>query len=174
MADGVQGDWPRLERVRVSIDGMHRGDRARLVRVVGTAAETAFRAGFDRGAAPDGSAWAPTREGGTPLAGFEQHWTLRYRGSIATLASDHPGARAHQRGATILPKRRGVGRGAGGRFTKGTLGVLAFVVGGRKVFARKVKIPARRMTPRNGSLEGWVTPIRAAVEAELTAMWEGR
>jgi hypothetical protein len=174
MSDGVTGDWNVIQRVRVAVGGMARGARPRLLRVVGVAAWRELAAGFDRAADPSGAAWAPTRAGGQPLAGYDRHWTLRFTGNGAQLASDHPGARIHQKGGVIFPKRGGVGRDAKGKFTRGRLGVLAFMVGGKKVFAKKVKIPARRMTPRNGTLEAWAAPIAAAVDAELTAMWEGR
>ncbi len=175
MDDGVKGDWPKLERVRVRLEGLGRGEsRVRLVRAVGETALTELRKGFERGAAPDGAGWKRTTDGKRPLAGFERYWSLRYAGSVAQLASDHPGARAHHRGAVILPKRGGVGRDTRGKFTRGKMGVLAFTVGERKVFARKVKLPSRRMTPRSGTLEGWVQPIADAVDREFTAIWEGR
>ena len=175
MDDGVKGDWPKLERVRVRLDGLGRGEtRLRLVRAVGETALQELRAGFERGHGPDGATWARTTEGKPALRGFDRHWTLRYAGAVVQLVSDHPGARAHMRGAVILPKRGGVGRGPRGKFTKGKLGLLAFTIGGRKVFAKKVKLPSRRMTPRNGTLEGWVQPIADAVDREFTAIWEGR
>ncbi len=175
MDEGVKGDWPRLERVRVRLDGLGRGEtRLRLVRAVGETALQELHAGFERGHGPDGAGWKRTTDGKRPLAGFERYWSLRYAGSVVQLASDHPGARAHHRGAVILPKRGGVGRDTRGKFTRGKMGVLAFTVGGRKVFAKKVKLPSRRMTPRSGTLEGWVQPIADAVDREFTAIWEGR
>lgn len=170
MRDGVEGDWPALQRVRVRLDGLGRGPtRLRLVRVVGETALTELRAGFDRSHGPDGATWARTTEGKPALRGFDRYWTLRYAGAAVRLVSDHPGARAHMRGAVILPKRGGVGRGP-----RGKLGLLAFTIGGRKVFAKKVKLPARRPVPRNGTLQRWARPIEDAVDQELTAIWEGR
>lgn len=175
MGDGVEGEWPRLERVRVRLDGLGRGEtRLRLVRAVGETALQELHAGFERGHGPDGATWARTTEGERPLVGFERHWTLRYTGTAIQLVSDHPGARAHMRGAVILPKRGGAGRDSRGKFTKGKLGLLAFTIGGRKVFAKKVKLPVRRPVPRNGTLQRWARPIEDAVDQELTAIWEGR
>lgn len=166
----IRGNFEALARVRIGVDGLASNGLGRLVRVVGDAAVAELRAGFSEAHDPSGSAWKSTTDGRKPLQGFDRHWTLTLGRGVARLSSNHPGARAHQLGAVIVPRRRSRGRDTGGRFTTARGGVLAFVIGGAKVFARKVVLPKRRMTPRNGSLEGWARGIEGAVNAELALM----
>lgn len=87
----------------------------------------------DEKTAPDGSAWAPNIAGTSIL--FETGRNLVY--SLASSASemeaewgaDWEFAHVHQDGAVIVPK------GAE---------QLSFVIGGERVFAKKVVIPSRR------------------------------
>lgn len=166
----VRGDYAKIAKVRLGIERAG-GRVAVLTRVVGEAALEALRDGFDRGRAPDGAAWARTTDGRRPLGGsLAASWALRVSGTVASLRSDHVGARLHQRGGVVVAKRGGAGRDAAGRFARGRLGVLAFTVGGRKVFARKVTIPQRRMHPAAGTLEGWAEPIAARVRAHFAGV----
>ena len=84
------------------------------------------------GPAPDGSAWAPNREGRTPIL----HRTGRLARSIdyavsgmqAVVGSGLIYAAIHQFGGTIVPK---------------SATALVFSVGGRVIRAKKVTMPAR-------------------------------
>lgn len=84
------------------------------------------------GPAPDGSAWAPNLEGRRPVlhrsGALARSIDYAVSGMQAVVGSGLIYAAIHQFGGTILPKK-------GDR--------LAFQIGGRQVFARKVTMPAR-------------------------------
>lgn len=81
---------------------------------------------------PEGAAWVANREGGSILfrTGSNLRDSIDHRSTdtVAAWGTGWIGARVHQFGATIRPKD-------GGR--------LAFMVGGKQVFARSVTIPPR-------------------------------
>lgn len=84
------------------------------------------------GPAPDGSAWAPNLENRRPIlhrsGALARSIDYAVQGMQAIVGSGLIYAAIHQFGGTILPK-------AGDR--------LAFRIGNRQVFARKVTMPAR-------------------------------
>lgn len=163
----VKGDFRKIAKVRIGIEGARRHLR-RITQAVGDAALEELREGIAAGCAPDGTAWPPTTDGRKALqGGMAASWGVTVNGLRASLRTSHEGAGMHQRGGVIVAKRKGSGRDAGGRFTQGRPGVLVFVVGGRKVFARKVKIPRRRMTPMTGTLERWAPRVVRVVQEQL-------
>ena len=164
----LKGDFRKIAKVRIGLQWMRRSLR-QITQVVGDAALDELRTGIAEGRAPDGAAWPATSEGRKALqGGMAASWTLTVNGLRASLRTSHDGAGMHQRGGVIVAKRKGTGRDGAGRFTRGRRGVLAFVVGGRKVFARKVKIPQRRMTPQTGTLERWEPRVAHVVQDHLS------
>ena len=81
---------------------------------------------------PDGAAWPPNHDGGSILFRTGSHLSdsIQHAAGASDVhwGSGWIGARVHQFGAVIRP-------------VKGK--VLAFMLGGKKVFAKKVTIPAR-------------------------------
>jgi len=81
---------------------------------------------------PDGARWAPTRQGRGALFVRGRHLAASIRGAAtgnkAIWGTGWIGARVHQFGAIIVPVQAKA---------------LVFEIGGRKVFAQKVVIPAR-------------------------------
>lgn len=155
---GLVGDWQKLHRFASGLEAVGGAGRAgfpRLVRLTGRAAFEALREDFSNSHDASGSTWPRTTDGRAALVGFGKYWRLIIAGNAVRLSSNHPGARAHQLGATIVPT--------------GAAGLLAFTIGGRKVFARKVKLPARRATPRNGGLDAWAPRLRKVVVDDLAA-----
>lgn len=154
----VTGDWQKLRLFKGRVERLGGNVLPRLVRVVGRAALEELREGFAGSRGADGTGWPSTTEGRKPLVGFGKHWRLVIAGGALRLTSDHPGARAHNYGATIVPKN--------------DLKALKFTIGGRTVFARKVRLPKRRATPKNGSLQGWAPRLRKVAVDELAAILE--
>jgi hypothetical protein len=154
--EGLTGDWAALRRLRAGVDDVAREGFGRVVRRTSEAVLDAVHEGHAQGRDPSGASWASTTDGRRALqGGFPASWRTAISGNVVTLATSHDGAGAHQRGKTITPK---------------TARVLAFVIGGQKVFARKVKIPQRRMHPSGGTLETWAPRLRVAALDELAAV----
>lgn len=127
---------------------------------VGAAVLTKVQLGFRTASDPYGMPWKPLKlRDGRPLSD-----TGRLRRSIlaqsdnsgVTIGTNLKYARAHQFGATIVPK---------------TAKRLVFAgQGGRKIFAKKVVIPARPYLPLNTAGQTVLPPTwRAAVVARLKA-----
>ncbi|MDC7787360.1 phage virion morphogenesis protein [Rhodoplanes sp. TEM] len=104
---------------------------------------------------PDGAAWPPNRAGTSILLQSGRHLldsiAFIVGGDQVEVGSSWEYAHVHQDGATITPK---------------TAQRLAFKVGGRTVFARKVTIPARPFV-------GFSAEDREKVE-RLATDWLGR
>lgn len=86
---------------------------------------------FDEGVAPDGTAWKPVRRGGKPLVvrgALRNSISHQADGAEVLIGTNVISAAVHQFGAVIEPKNAKM---------------LAFRMGDRLVFARKVTIPAR-------------------------------
>ena len=100
-----------------------------LARLIQQSARERLIAG---GPAPDGSAWAPNLEGRRPVlhrsGALARSIDYAVSGMQAVVGSGLIYAAIHQFGGTIVPKK-------GDR--------LAFQIGGRQIFARKVTMPAR-------------------------------
>lgn len=84
------------------------------------------------GPAPDGAAWKPNREGRTPIlhrsGALARSIDYAVSGMQAVIGSGLIYAAIHQFGGTIVPK---------------TAGQLAFSIGNRLIFTKKVTMPAR-------------------------------
>lgn len=116
---------------RLSLDD---GGAAKLLEELGALGERQTRRRIEtEKTAPDGTPWAPNKEGHSILLESGRH----LRDSVAFIASGSEEvqwgeswefAHVHQYGATIVPK---------------TAQRLAFTLNGKKVFAKKVTIPAR-------------------------------
>ncbi len=166
----VRGDFAALARVAMGLDRVSRNLMPRLTRVIGEEALVELRAGMAEGRGADGVTWKRTTEGKLALqGGMPGSWGVTASRTVASLRTQHEGAGTHQKGMVIRPKRRRGGRDAAGRFTSGAAGVLAFVVGGQKVFAKKVTIPKRRTTPLNGTLGRWAPRLVSVAETTLRA-----
>lgn len=153
MDSGVHGDFAKLRAFTARVEAIGNTGLRRVVRVVGRAALAELREGYAGSKDATGAAWALTTDGRRALTTYARHWRLVVAGNAVRLASDHIGAGVHQHGATITPKKAD--------------GVLVFTVAGVKIHARKVTVPARRVTPRNGGLDAWAPALRAAVTNEL-------
>lgn len=166
----IRGDFAALARVSMGLDRVSRSLMPRLTRVLGAEALVALREGMAEGRGADGSVWKRTTEGRLALqGGMPGSWRATATRTVASLRTQHEGAGTHQRGMVITAKRGARGRDARGKFTRGSLGVLAFTVGGRKVFARKVTIPKRRTTPLNGTLGRWAPRLVSVAQTALRA-----
>lgn len=108
-------------------------DATELMSAVGAMGESQTRRRItDEKTAPDGTAWAPNREGTSILSKTGEHLL----GSIAWVSSAAEAewgaaweyAHVHQFGATITPK---------------SAAQLSFMLGGSLVHAKKVTIPSR-------------------------------
>jgi phage gpG-like protein len=150
----VAGDFAKLHRLAASMEAAA-GAFPRLVRLVGEAALEELREGIAAGRDPAGAKWPATTEGKRALGGgMAASWVLSVEGDTARLSTEHEGAGAHQTGKVITPK---------------TKPLLAFQIGERKVFAKRVTLPQRRMHPRSGSLESWAPRLRRVAVDELSA-----
>lgn len=119
-----------LEAVAAALQG---GSTEPLMTNIGAILESSQRERIEETkTAPDGTKWVPSRGPGTTLLATGRH----LRDSLAFIASadqveagsSWEFAHIHQDGAVIKPK---------------SAERLAFRIGGRKVFAKQVKIPAR-------------------------------
>lgn len=106
-----------------------------LFEAIGLALVASTQHRFETETGPDGSPWPPSiralAEGGktlTDTAAFRNSVSFEATPRSVAVGSDHPGAAVHQFGATIVPV---------------AARALAFSIGGRDVFAKKVTIPAR-------------------------------
>lgn len=99
---------------------------ARLIR------ESARERLISGGPAPDGAAWAPNKEGRTPIlhrtGALARSIDYRVAGDQAIVGSGLVYAAIHQFGGTIVPKSKPA---------------LVFRIGGRLVRTKKVTMPAR-------------------------------
>lgn len=102
------------------------------------------------GPSPSGAAWAPNKEGRKPIlhrtGALARSIDYAVVGMQAVVGSGLVYAAIHQFGGTIVPKK-------GDR--------LAFRIGNRQIFARKVTIPARPYVGLSGSDRDEL--VRAAV-----------
>ena len=122
-----------LQTITRLVDGIGNFDRAKLLSMIGALGESQTRRRIEsEKTAPDGSAWPANVEGTSILNRTGQHLVQ----SLAWIPGEDSVewgagwefAHVHQHGATITPK---------------TAERLAFSIGGRQVFAKRVTIPAR-------------------------------
>ncbi len=125
----VQG----LGAVLTQMQSLEHIDKARLLDRLGTlgVSQTQRRLQSEK-TSPAGAAWKKTKDGRGALFATGAHLndTMDHRATAASVewGTGWIGARVHQYGATIVPVKAKV---------------LAFKVGGKSVFAKKVVIPAR-------------------------------
>lgn len=129
----IEIDRGDLERVNALVTRLADFDAGELVAEIVQLGENQTRKRIESGGpGPDGEAWPPNLEGAPILFRTGRH----LHDSIASSASGDGGewgaawefAHVHQYGATIVPK---------------DAPRLAFMLGGKSVFAKKVTIPAR-------------------------------
>ncbi len=132
---GLSIDIADLLRAEMHVSrlALESGAAGKLLEEIGElgAAQTRRRIEVEK-TSPDGTPWAPNKEGHSILLESGRH----LRDSVAFLAGGEEVewgeswefAHVHQYGATIVPK---------------TAQRLAFTLNGQKVFAKKVTIPAR-------------------------------
>lgn len=126
-------DASELAAVIALIDGLGDFRRAELLSSIGALGEDQTRRRIsDEKTGPDGSAWPANAEGTSILHRTGQHLlqsiSWMQSGDVVEWGAAWEFAHIHQFGAVILPK-------AAKR--------LSFLLGGRRVFARRVTIPAR-------------------------------
>ncbi len=129
----IEIDVTDLAAVNALVTGLADFDAAPLVTELVQLGENQTRKRIDSGGpGPDGEAWPPNKEGTPTLkrSGRNLHDTI---GSTSSGTSGEFGAawefaHIHQEGATIAPK---------------SAARLSFMLGGKRVYAKKVTIPAR-------------------------------
>lgn len=129
----IEVDKHDLAAINALVTGLSDFDAAPLVEEIVQLGENQTRKRIESGGpGPDGEAWPPNKEGTAILFRTGRH----LHDSAASSASGTSGewgeswefAHVHQDGAVIAPKNADR---------------LSFMVGGKRVFAKKVTIPAR-------------------------------
>lgn len=126
-------DVSDFARVEALVTRLSAFDASELMSAIGAMGESQTRRRItDEKTAPDGTAWAPNREGTSILLRTGEHllgsvaWSSS--GAEAEWGESWEYAHVHQDGAVITPK---------------TAARLSFMLGGKLVHAKKVTIPAR-------------------------------
>jgi len=160
----VQGDTKALQQLRARIGKVRSPEfKKRVSNVVGHEALSLVLEGFEASKDPYGVRWKGLKtRTGQPLLD-----TGRLRNSINVrpidggfkLATDVKYAPLHQHGGVVVPRRARA---------------LRFMVGGKPVFAARVKVPARPFLPDNRGLpRAWAKAFHAIatdfIRAELGA-----
>ncbi len=130
---------------------------------VGRVLKTKTQLGFHNATDPYGRPWAalksragqPLRDKGHLMNSFD----YRVEGNAVEFGTNNPSAPVHQHGATIRPKDSAPGAR------------LRFLVNGRAVFAREVKIPPRQMLPLNGLPADWAEDIVDKLVDVINRKW---
>jgi phage gpG-like protein len=129
----IEVDRDDLAAINALVTGLSDFDAGPLVTEIAQLGENQTRKRIESGGpGPDGTKWPPNKEGTPILYRTGQH----LHDSIASSSSGTSGewgaawefAHVHQEGAVITPK---------------SAGRLAFMLGDKRVFAKKVTIPAR-------------------------------
>lgn len=168
----LKGDFAKLARLQSQVKNLVSDDlKLRLANVVGAAALTELQLGFRESRNPYGQAWAPLqlRKGGKPLLD-----TGRMRSSFSyqpsrsgfRIGTNFIGAKVHQYGATITPKRAKFLRFRGkihGRTRRTT----------PWIFAKSVTIPRRQMVPEGRLGERWSKAINDSATRFLSRIMKG-
>lgn len=126
-------DAADLDRAIARVGRLDDFDASELMSSMGALGESQTRRRIsDEKTAPDGAAWPPNKRGGSILVETGGHLLASVAfvssASEAEWGASWEHAHVHQYGATIVPK------GAE---------ALAFSIGGKSVFAKKVTIPPR-------------------------------
>lgn len=130
---------------------------------IGRVLKAKVQLGFHTGTDPYGRPWAPLKSrSGQPLRDkghLMNSYDYQVEGNSVVLGTNLMYAPTHQFGATIKPK---------GGDPKSR---LFFLVNGRPVFAREVKIPPREMLPLDGLPADWDADIADAVGKVIADKW---
>lgn len=126
-------DTSDLDRVIAKFGGLDKIPTSDLMEGIGAIGESQTRRRItDEKTGPDGQAWPANREGTSILLRTGQHLLASVAyvagGDTAEWGASWEFAHVHQFGATIKPKNKKR---------------LSFLVGGNRVSAKQVKIPAR-------------------------------
>lgn len=157
---GVRGDFKALRVLREGALAIGSGRVGRaVVRQCADEAEALLMMEFSLGEDPYGRRWPRKWGGSQPLRHFGKHLTVQVvAGRGFRVTSTHPGARIHQYGGTIRPKRRRA---------------LAIPVhggpnaGGSLRFVRKVVMPDRQYVPEWALPRAWLARFRQVEASEL-------
>ena len=129
-----------------------------VLHALGRLLKTRVQLGFQAGRDPYGNAWLPLRSRrGRPLRDtgrLMNSITYQVQGETLTVGTNVAYAPTHQFGATISAR---------------TKPFLHFVVNGRHVQVRQVKIPARPMFPLSGVPKAWQEDMIAEVNDFIAA-----
>lgn len=137
MADGVSitVDVADLAHVEALVSRISNFDATELMSAIGAMGESQTRRRIsDEKTSPDGTAWAPNREGTSILLKSGEHllasiaWTSSAAEAEWGASWEH--AHVHQDGMVITPKNAAQ---------------LSFMLGGKLVHAKKVTIPKREI-----------------------------
>lgn len=142
------GDTKRLQQLAQTVGTLRApAARRRLLNAIGHGALERVLTGFEQSRDPYGMRWKDLKyRQGQPLRDrglLMNSINVRVTSSSFELATDRKGARLHQHGGVVVPRRAKM---------------LAFKVNGRTVFAKKVTIPARPFVPDGRGLpRSWAT-----------------
>jgi len=180
----ITGDFARMSKLIAQLERAARGEAFKAVgRAFAHELQHQVARGIDQARAPSGAAWKPRIQGGKALATLGDRAIVKFTGNVIRATIAFKWAGVHQHGATIYPKTERTAshwHGKNKRLkhdasrTTNRGGVLAFSIGGSKVFARKVTIPARPMLPNEGAdmPPRWVFAVRDVVD-EVIFVWLG-
>jgi hypothetical protein len=141
-----------------------------VARAIAPAVVRLARDGGAQGRDPYGAAWAPRRDGGPAnLRAVLAALTATALKNRVRMRVRHPGARVHQYGAVIKPKRKAGGRGG---YREGR--ALRFELGGRVVFARRVAVPQRQYMPEadRGLGAEWTAALARVTDGAVQAFFK--
>jgi phage gpG-like protein len=175
----IKGDFPKLARLQSSLKKLASKDTpVRLANALGAAAITEVELEFRESRDPYGQPWAPLklRAGGKPLfdtGRLRSSFSAQQRFGGFTIGTNFIGAKAHQYGATIVPKRGKFlrFRGGRGRRTRGVGGRFQF--GGGFIFARSVTIPRRPILPEKYLGPRWSKAFHNTAKRFLSRIMKG-
>lgn len=168
----LKGDFARLAKLQAQMKSLTSDDiKPRLAVVVGAAALAELQLGFRESRTPYGAAWAPLklRAGGKPLLDtgrLRNSFSYQPNASGFTIGSNFIGAKVHQYGATITPKKSRFLRFRGkvhGRTKRTT----------PWIFAKSVTIPRRQMVPEKVLGERWTNAMNEAGARFISRIMKG-
>lgn len=156
MSTRITSPAAELGRLERALDDFARS-LPMVQKLVGQTLVSLVKQGFMAGRSPEGKPWKPVARGGMPLRktgrlANSTHAVATARGVAVHV--DAPYAMVHQRGAVIRPT---------------SAKNLAFKVGNRLVFAKKVVIPARPFLPVGGMPATWDAEVTKTVQRSLAS-----
>lgn len=157
----MKGDWAKLARLQAQVRKLATGDTlVRLNNVLGATAIAEVQKGFRESRDPYGTPWKPLllRRGKPLLDTGRLRSSFSYNASRRgfTIGTNFIGARVHQHGATITPKRSRFLRFRGMNVVRGRRRPTPWI------FAKMVTIPARQMVPEGRLGDRWGNALNDA------------